>query len=49
MKKWQSSEASKAGALIAAMTTPIQHVQAEVQENVSSNKKIVNIDDFLDD
>lgn len=49
MKKWKRSEDGKAGGIIAAMATPIEHVQAEVLENVKTNKKKVDINDFLDD
>ena len=49
MKKWKRSEEGKVGAIIAAMTTPVEHVQVEIQENVSSNKKKIDINDFLDD
>jgi hypothetical protein len=49
MKKWKRSEEGKAGGIIAAMATPIEHVQVEIQENTHSNKKEININDYLDD
>lgn len=49
MRRWKSSEDNKNGSIIAAMSTPIEHVQVEIQENTSSNKKIIDINDFLDD
>lgn len=49
MKRWKSSEEARAGGIIAAMTTPMEHIQVEIQENNTSNKKEINFDDYLMD
>lgn len=49
MKKWKASEEAKAGGIIAAMTAPMEHIQVEIEENNTSNKKEINFDDYLMD
>lgn len=49
MKKWKSSENTKSGGIIAAMNKPLEHVEVEIEENTTSNKKEINFDDYFDD
>lgn len=49
MKKWKANEKAKTGELIAAMVTPVKRVQVEIDENTTSNKKEINIDELLMD
>ena len=49
MKAYKGGQAVQAGALIAAMNTPIEKVEVIIEENTTSNKANRNFDDYLMD
>lgn len=49
MKRWKRQEEAKNGGIIAAMKTPMEHVEVEIEENTASNKKEINFDDYFND